>query len=72
MNVDHLAIVLGFIGSTGSTTISFILPALFYLKLFPESEWRGARTCARILLCMGVVIMCVCLALNIYQAVTGR
>ncbi|KAK9895494.1 hypothetical protein P389DRAFT_205609 [Cystobasidium minutum MCA 4210] len=72
MNVDHLAIVLGIIGSTGSTTISFILPALFYLKLFPKSEWRGARTCARILLCLGVIIMCVCLALNMWHAVTGR
>jgi amino acid permease len=72
MNVDHLALVLGFIGSTGSTTISFILPALFYLKLFPESEWRGARTCAHILLWMGVVIMIVCLALNTWHAVTGQ
>lgn len=72
MNVDHLAIVLGIIGSTGSTTISFILPSLFYLKLFPKSEWRGARTCARILLCMGIVIMCVCLALNVWQAIGGQ
>lgn len=72
MNVDHLAIVLGIIGSTGSTTISFILPALFYLKLFPKSEWPGARTCARILLCLGIIVMIVCLALNIWHAVTGQ
>ncbi|KAG9089407.1 hypothetical protein FRC07_012340, partial [Ceratobasidium sp. 392] len=32
--VDDLQLVLSFVGSTGSTTISFILPGLFYFKLF--------------------------------------
>ncbi|KAJ8521235.1 hypothetical protein ONZ45_g2045 [Pleurotus djamor] len=31
--VDDLRLVLSFVGSTGSTTISFILPGLFYWKL---------------------------------------
>jgi len=31
--VDDLQLVLSFVGSTGSTTISFILPGLFYWKL---------------------------------------
>ncbi|CCL98599.1 uncharacterized protein FIBRA_00601 [Fibroporia radiculosa] len=31
--VDDLQMVLSFVGSTGSTTISFILPGLFYWKL---------------------------------------
>jgi hypothetical protein len=35
--------VLGFVGSTGSTTISFILPAVFYLKLFNNPEKRSDR-----------------------------
>jgi hypothetical protein len=30
---DHLNTVLAFVGSTGSTTISFILPGLFYWKV---------------------------------------
>lgn len=32
---EHLS-VLSFVGSTGSTTISFILPGLFFAKLFQE------------------------------------
>ncbi|KAF9454254.1 AAAP amino acid transporter, partial [Macrolepiota fuliginosa MF-IS2] len=31
--IDDLRLVLSFVGSTGSTTISFILPGLFYWKL---------------------------------------
>ncbi|PPQ63803.1 hypothetical protein CVT24_009798, partial [Panaeolus cyanescens] len=31
--VDNLELVLSFVGATGSTTISFILPGLFYWKL---------------------------------------
>lgn len=72
INVSQLELVLGIIGSTGSVTISFLLPSLFYLKLFPESEWRGARTAARALLGVGVVIMIVCLIINIWHAVYGR
>ncbi|KAG2011780.1 vacuolar amino acid transporter 5, variant 4 [Coprinopsis cinerea AmutBmut pab1-1] len=33
--VDDLQLVLSFVGSTGSTTISFILPGLFYWKVRP-------------------------------------
>lgn len=32
-NVDDLGLVLAFVGSTGSTTISFILPGLFYWQV---------------------------------------
>ncbi|OAV94920.1 hypothetical protein PTTG_04675 [Puccinia triticina 1-1 BBBD Race 1] len=35
VNVERLETVLGFVGSTGSTTISYILPGLFFRKLFP-------------------------------------
>ncbi|KAG6910013.1 hypothetical protein DXG01_013735 [Tephrocybe rancida] len=37
-------VVLAFVGSTGSTTISFILPGLFYWKvgLVFDGVWRGA------------------------------
>ncbi|KDE05490.1 hypothetical protein MVLG_04178 [Microbotryum lychnidis-dioicae p1A1 Lamole] len=34
MFVSSLEVVLGFVGATGSTTISFILPAIFFLSLF--------------------------------------
>lgn len=33
MTVSSLAAVLGYVGSTGSTTISFILPGLIYYKI---------------------------------------
>lgn len=33
MTVSSLAVVLAYVGSTGSTSISFILPGLFYYKI---------------------------------------
>lgn len=44
MGVSQLDLVLGIIGSTGSTTITFILPAIFYLKLFPVSKSTSSTT----------------------------
>lgn len=41
VQVERLEIVLGFVGSTGSTTISYILPGLFFLKLFPEVDHQN-------------------------------
>ena len=39
MTVSSLAKVLAYVGSTGSTSISFILPGLFYYKISaPESR----------------------------------
>lgn len=72
INVHQLELVLGIIGSTGSTTISFILPALFYLKLFPKGDFAGARGLAKALMTAGFVIMVVCLAINIMHAIRGR
>lgn len=69
INITQLELVLGIIGATGSTTISFILPALFYLKLFPAGEWRGSRMLARALLVAGIAVMIICLGVNIYHAV---
>lgn len=67
--------VLGFVGSTGSTTISFILPSLFYLRLFPSSpsssdkRRRLMRFLAVALLIWGVLVFVVCLSLNVIEAV---
>jgi amino acid permease len=33
---DRRSLVLSFVGSTGSTTISFILPGLFFARLFRD------------------------------------
>ncbi|CAH7685578.1 transmembrane amino acid transporter protein-domain-containing protein [Phakopsora pachyrhizi] len=40
INVERLETVLGFVGSTGSTTISYILPGFYFLKLFPSESSR--------------------------------
>ncbi|KAG0144482.1 hypothetical protein CROQUDRAFT_659912 [Cronartium quercuum f. sp. fusiforme G11] len=66
VNVSRLETVLGFVGSTGSTTISYILPGVFFLKLFANSEeHKLMRIGARVLICSGCTIMAVCLGLNI-------
>ncbi|KAK4047503.1 Tricalbin-2 [Microbotryomycetes sp. JL221] len=70
MFVSSLDTVLGFVGATGSTTISFILPAIFYLALFPPSadpKARILRFCAMCLLVWGVLVMVVCLTLNVWH-----
>lgn len=65
--VDSLETVLGFVGATGSTTISFILPAVFFLRIFRDSTDRRdrlVRVLAWGLLCWGIGVMIVSLSLN--------
>ncbi|BGP41308.1 hypothetical protein JCM10449v2_005285 [Rhodotorula kratochvilovae] len=72
MFVSSLEVVLGFVGATGSTTISFILPAVFFLSLFKDStdpRDRRLRLGAMFLLAWGVLVMVVSLSLNIYHLV---
>lgn len=67
--VDNLQMVLSFVGSTGSTTISFILPGLFYWKLFRDDPSAKAKTCGAIALTFyGVCVFVFCLGFNIYHA----
>ncbi|KIY53383.1 hypothetical protein FISHEDRAFT_68988 [Fistulina hepatica ATCC 64428] len=69
--VDDLQMVLSFVGSTGSTTISFILPGLFYWKLTrvdPDKNVllnRGAMA----LVVYGISVFIFCLSFNIYAVV---
>ncbi|KAG7094069.1 hypothetical protein E1B28_007689 [Marasmius oreades] len=66
--VDDLQMVLSFVGSTGSTTISFILPGLFYWKLFRGDPSAKMKTCGAIALTFyGACIFVFCLGFNIYQ-----
>ncbi|SCV73877.1 BQ2448_6307 [Microbotryum intermedium] len=70
MFVSSLEVVLGFVGATGSTTISFILPAIFFLSLFNNPmtpQDRLLRLAAWCLLVWGVLVMVVCLTLNAYH-----
>lgn len=69
--VDDLKMVLSFVGSTGSTTISFILPGLFYWKLTqhdPNAN-KGLNRAALALAIYGAFIFVFCLGFNIYQVV---
>ncbi|PVF99817.1 putative AVT6-involved in amino acid efflux from the vacuole [Serendipita vermifera] len=55
--VNSLQIVLSFVGSTGSTTISFILPGLFFSRLFKdEPKDRFLVTLAKGLTVYGVCV----------------
>ena len=70
MLVSQLDKVLAFVGSTGSTTISFILPGLFYRALSkndddPQRRWL--RIGSRLLVVYGFSVMIFCLAFNFYQ-----
>lgn len=72
MFVSSLETVLGFVGATGSTTISFILPSVFFLALFKDSESphdRRLRYLAMLLLSWGICVMVVSLSLNIWHLV---
>ncbi|CAG8484238.1 12582_t:CDS:2, partial [Ambispora gerdemannii] len=46
MLVSKLDLVLAFVGSTGSTTISFILPGIFYYKIHKEDAWTKKKVLA--------------------------
>jgi len=67
--VDNLQMVLSFVGTIGSTTISFILPGLLYWKLSREdpSVSRALNKAALGLAGYGCCVFVVCLSFNIYQ-----
>jgi amino acid permease len=69
--IDDLRLVLSFVGSTGSTTISLILPGLFYWKLTKDdpSANRALNKAALALAIYGVFIFIFCLSYNIYELV---
>ncbi|KAF5350248.1 hypothetical protein D9758_007851 [Tetrapyrgos nigripes] len=68
--VDDLQMVLSFVGSTGSTTISFILPGLFYWKLTRDDPTVKKRNWAALALAIyGACIFVFCLGFNIYKVV---
>lgn len=72
--VDDLQKVLSFVGSTGSTTISFILPGLLYWKLTRDdpSKSRALNWGALGLAVYGGFILIFSLGFNTYQAIKGK
>ncbi|ORZ08194.1 transmembrane amino acid transporter protein-domain-containing protein [Absidia repens] len=65
ISVSQLDLVLAFVGSTGSTTISFILPGLFYYKIHEKDPWKGKKLTAVVLAIYGFLVMVICLSFNI-------
>ena len=69
MLVSQLDKVLAFVGSTGSTTISFILPGLFYRALSNDENYndnRYLRIGAKCLVLYGIFIMILWLVYTFY------
>ncbi|KAI8059414.1 transmembrane amino acid transporter protein-domain-containing protein [Gilbertella persicaria] len=65
ISISQLDLVLSFVGSTGSTTISFILPGLFYFKMHSEDGYHWKRMVALFLVFYGFLVMSICLTFNI-------
>ncbi|KAI9285379.1 vacuolar amino acid transporter 5 [Umbelopsis sp. AD052] len=65
ITMTKLDLVLAFVGSTGSTVISFILPSLFYLKLHEDRPWSYSKIIALLLGIYGCLVMVICLTFNI-------
>ena len=67
--LDDLGKVLELVGATGSTTICYILPGLFYLKLKENDRWRDpVKLGALVLTVAGCIIMPVCVVSSILTA----
>jgi len=69
--VDDLQLVLSFVGATGSTTISFILPGLFYWKL-TRNDPTTSKSLNRAALALSIYGACIfvfCLGFNIYRVI---
>ena len=66
--IDDLSIVLGFVGSIGSTTISFILPGILYATLHREdTSKRRMRRFAQVLATWGILVLIVTFTANLMK-----
>mmetsp|Transcript_5221 Transcript_5221/g.8426 ORF Transcript_5221/g.8426 Transcript_5221/m.8426 type:complete len:521 (+) Transcript_5221:34-1596(+) len=66
ISVKDLGVILGIVGATGSTTVSYILPGLVYFSCFKERTLK--RYMAIVLFAMGMVIMPTCLVVLFIKA----
>ncbi|SPO27334.1 uncharacterized protein UTRI_10450 [Ustilago trichophora] len=70
--VDDLSIILGFVGSVGSTTISFILPGILYASLFSDEPNSRLRKAAIALAAWGCLVLVVALSANILKLIHSQ
>ncbi|PVU91210.1 hypothetical protein BB559_004252 [Furculomyces boomerangus] len=64
VSIKELGLVLSFVGSTGSTSISFILPGILYWKMHEKSPPSIIKNLSIILVIYGIVVMVVSLYVN--------
>ncbi|EDQ89351.1 uncharacterized protein MONBRDRAFT_37064 [Monosiga brevicollis MX1] len=69
MTVTDVSLVIGLAGSTGSTCISFILPPLFILKLYPAPLLSIRKVVALVMMIMGVAFLSISTVVTILDAV---
>ena len=68
--VNNLDIVFALVGATGSTTIGYILPGIFFFKL-ASGSWGAKRVAATLLALAGCCLMVICVSFIAYDAVEG-
>lgn len=64
--VDDLGVILALVGATGSTLVSYVLPGLMYIKVYPNKD--ASLVMAHVQLLLGIVIM----PLALYFIVTEK
>lgn len=69
--IDDLSIVLGIVGSVGSTTISFILPALLYRRMYEDEANAPLHSAAFFLGLWGGAVLVLALIVNISRIFQG-
>lgn len=68
MAVTDLGIVLGVVGATGSTMVSYVLPGAIYIKLHPSGTGSNSLYfLARLQLALGVIIIPVALYFVLFK-----
>jgi amino acid permease len=68
--VDDLSVILSFVGATGSTIVSYLLPGLCYWRLCANPT-APLRRCAGALFLFGVGVMILSLTLILWEMTTG-
>ncbi len=61
LSVSDLSVILSFVGATGSTLVSFILPGFAYYIMFDEDGPTFKRYAALTLGIFGLIIIPICL-----------
>lgn len=67
--VDDLGVILALVGATGSTLVSFVLPGLIYIKVYPDKDLSLVMAYVQLLL--GIVITPLALCLIITEHVNN-